>query len=419
MASVIEQSEILGKAFNQVIQKHYGDKRAPVPLITPTGIKPLDALLGGGIISSGPVLLSSTPETGKSTVAYQISKQFQTTYENSVCVYLDIEGSGNAIDSDEFKISRIDAFGLDTERFRYEPLLLNVMELFDLIEHLVEIKKNVEEKTGSEFHVLIVWDSIPSTPSSKTALVSDPNQIIGLKARQLGHCLDKYNPMLKFNRITFLCVDQVRANLNIDGPYAPKEQSVGNFKNMKSASNIFSLLHNTQQWLFLSKGKSINEIDGYVDDIGKNIVGWEMNILTEKNKLTASKDMITVIFGKNKGIDKFWSEFTFLFKPTPTEKKVFKTKLPFPLMIQKSGKRVYLKVTHPTDSSITYTSEKFFRKKAKEIYQTDNEFRQWFDYAVNISCEYRIIKQVTQNISDVVDEDNIEDHQIFDSEYIE
>ena len=58
------QAEILKQAFEGIITSQYGFARAPEPYITPFGIKHLDALLGGGIISSSPVILSSTPETG-------------------------------------------------------------------------------------------------------------------------------------------------------------------------------------------------------------------------------------------------------------------------------------------------------------------------------------------------------------------
>ncbi len=116
----------------------------------------------------------------KSTFAYQMAKQIYDNYQNSICVYLDIEGSGGTTESNEFRVSRIDTFGLnDTSRFIYQSIVLNIMELFELIETLIDTKKLVENKTGNEFILLIIWDSIPSTPSSRSTEVSDPNKIIG------------------------------------------------------------------------------------------------------------------------------------------------------------------------------------------------------------------------------------------------
>lgn len=384
-SNVAEITDKLGQAFDAVITKQYGKLRAPSPIITPTGIRHLDGLLGGGLLSSGAVLFSSTPETGKSTIAFQVSKMFQAQYENSIIIYLDIEGAGNTTDSTQFRMSRIDAFGLDLARFKYEPVLLDVPGVFNMIASLVDVKHKFEEKTGQEFKLMVVWDSIPATPSDKTAEVDDPNKVIGLKARQLSFCLEKFTPMLKFDCITFICIDQVRANLQIQNQYAQREKSVGMFKDMKAASNIYSLQHHTQQWVFFSKKKQITA----ADKIG--IDGWYIDVLTEKNKLAPSQHIVTCVFDKARGLDKFWSEYTFLSDKTTSEKKIYKDKkMPFPLMIFTSGSYSYLHVTNPDDPSIEYKSQKFYRKNAKQMYEQDETFRKWFDYAIEISVLGRI-----------------------------
>lgn len=327
----------------------------------------------------------------KSTIAYQFSKSFTEIYDNGLIVFLDIEGSGNVEKSDQFKISRVESFGLDARKFKYEPLLLNVMQVFELIEKLIEAKNAFEQKTGKEFFVGVVWDSIPSTPSDKAEAAEDVNKVIGLRARQLSFCLEKYNPMLKLNKISMIAIDQVRADIKIDGPYAAQEKSVGNFKNMKTATNIYALQHNVQQWLFFSKKAEITETEGM------GINGWYLDVFTEKNKLAPSKFWVTCVFDTMNGIDKFWSEYVFLAEPTPTENKVFvrkNKKLPFPLCITKSGNQVQLNVKNPDDPSIEYKSQNFFRRDAKKKYETDSEFKQWFDYAVDMSVYHRIRKGV-------------------------
>ena len=176
-----EQADVLGKMFDKVISKKYGSKRAPEPLIASTGIHHLDALLGGGHLSSGPIMISSSPESGKSTYCFQMSGMFHNIYENGIVVYIDIEGSGSSQESNEYKISRMDSFGLaDSSRFRYEPVVLDMKELFTLVDDLVEQKIAIEQKTGREFFVMIVWDSVAATRSSKTDQVDDHNSIIGL-----------------------------------------------------------------------------------------------------------------------------------------------------------------------------------------------------------------------------------------------
>ena len=408
-------AETVGRAFDTIIQKEYNHIIAPEPIVTPTGIVHLDALLGGGIISSGPVLFSSTPETGKSTFAYQFSSMFQKIYDNSIVVYIDVESSGST-GTNDYRISRIDAFGLNNDRFQYKKLVTDVLTIFELFEKVIQLKSGVEKKTGQELNVLIVWDSIAATPSSKVADAENPDKVIGTKARQLTFCLEKYSPLFKFNKITFVGIDQVRADLRIEGPFAPrKEISVGRFKNrdVKSASNTFSLQHLVQQWIFLSKGSAITSADGYGVD------GWFVELYTEKNKLAPSQFSINCVFDKTYGIDKFWSEFYFLYEKTPSEKKIYKdkTNMPYPLMIKSSGNQFYLEVIHPEDPSVKYTSPKFFRKNAKKKYLEDQDFHGWFDYAVGISAQYRIVNGLFKNksieVSDNIDLDgSMEDELI-------
>lgn len=380
-------SQKLGEAFEKIILTEYGHLRSPDPIITPFGIQHLDALLGGGVVSSDPVLFSSTPETGKSTLAFQFSSVFQRLYPNSVVVYIDIEGSGNQ-KSNEFRRSRIEIFGLDKNRFRYEPIVLNVDGVFELIDRLIKIKNAFEEKLQKEFYVAIIWDSIAATPGPKVAEADNPNSTIGSKARQVSFLLDKYTPSIKFNRVSFIGIDQIRANIKIEGPYVATEKSVGIFKDYKSATNIYALQHKTQQWLFLSKGKAITAADGIGVD------GWFMHIFTEKNKLAPSHHAVTCVFDKKTGIDKFWSEFYFLLEPTPSERKIYKNSPPANLfMIKTNGPRMTLHARDENGQEM-WKSNSFYRKDAKNLYNSDKEFRQWFDYAVQVSVYNRITQGI-------------------------
>lgn len=388
----VDFTEKLGTAFEAIITKEFGFARAPKPYVTPFGIQHLDALLGGGIISSAPVVLSSTPETGKSTFAFQFSKVFQTIYPNSIIVYLDIEGAANASGGKKDpevisnSASRIQIFAIDEKRFRYEPIIIDVYGFFNMIETLVNIKKAFEEKLQKEFRIMIIWDSIASTPCSKLAEVTDPNKIIGLKARQLSFCIEKYAPLLAYNRITFLTIDQVRANLQLEGQYVAKEKSVGTWNDYKAASSIIAFNHKVGQWLFLSRKTAITPNDGM------GITGWYMNIYTEKNKLAPSQESVMCVFDKRTGLHKFWSEYTFISEMTRSELKYFKEEknLCFPLAIRKSGPQVYLECIDPVTKAVQYTSDKIYRKNALDKYNTDENFRNAFDYVVSISVEQRI-----------------------------
>ncbi len=394
-AAPVDFTEKLGEAFNAIITRDYGFTRAPKPYMTPFGIQHLDALLGGGIISSAPVVLSSTPETGKSTFAFQFSKVFQDIYPNSIIVYLDIEGAGNASgnNSENFaNSSRIQIFGIDQKRFRYEPIVIDIYGFFNMIETLVGIKKTFEDKLQKEFKIMIIWDSIAATSCSKLAEVTGPDRIIGLKARQLSFCIEKYAPLLAYNRITFLTIDQVRANLQLEGPYVAKEKSVGTWNDYKAASSVIAFNHRVGQWLFLSRKAAINPSDG----MGLN--GWYLSIYTEKNKVAPSQESVTCVFDKRTGLHKFWSEYVFLSEMTRSETKYFKEEknLCYPLAIRKSGTQVYLEFLDPTTKTPQYTSEKFYRKNAFNLYNDDENFRNAFDYVMSISVEQRITNGLFQ-----------------------
>jgi RecA/RadA recombinase len=388
-----EQILKVGQLFENVLNQNYGSFIPPDPFITPTSIRPLDTILGGGLVSSGIIMLSSTPETGKSTFAFQFSKLFLDDNEDSLVFYLDIEGAGNTCNNNEYRIARTETFELTDSRFIYKPLVINVLNVFEIIEKIIETKKAAENKIGRELKVLIIWDSVTATPSAKTEDAISPDKIIGVKARQLGFCIEKYSGLLKFNKITFLCIDQVRSNLKID-IYSKEEKTVGNFGNVKSASSIYALNHAAQQWLFFSKKDKISPSDNKYD----NIDGWAVDVLLEKSKTSPSNHAITCIFDKNRGFDKFWTEMNFLSEPTPEENKFYNKKNniknPFEFYIKRNGAWYKLVVSDRNDPKIKYESKQFYFRDAKKLYEENEEFHSWFDYTVNLSCQERLINGI-------------------------
>ena len=124
-------------------------------------------------------------------------------------------------------------------------------------------------------------------------------------------------------------------------------------------------------------------------------MGWLIDVRTEKNKNSSSQHTITVVFDKRNGIDKFWSEFIFLSDHTPSEKKFFrdnKVEEFYPLSVKTEGAYSKLEIINPDTGEIEYESKKFYKKNAKTLYNTDEEFHKWFDIAVDYACKERIIK---------------------------
>jgi len=385
MTATIDKGALLKQGMERLIRAEYGDNVAPKSHVTPTGVKTLDALLGGGLTSSLPCMISSTPETGKSTFCFTFAKSFLDTHANSVAVYLDIEGASEC-EGSEYG-ARSDTFGLDPERFLYMPAVLNVKQVFDTIEKFAEAKKQFEEKTGEDFHVLLIWDSLASTASSKDAATEDHNSVIGFKAREISHMLNHHKATIIMSSMTILVVDQVRADLQIAGPFAPKvDKTVGMFHGFKSATNVNALQHNIKQWLYLSKGKQLNPHDGMGVD------GWELEISTVKNKLAASDVSITCVFDKKYGLIPLLSEYLFMRDMTRTEMQRTKKdvkKLPFPLAVSVSGRSKIITV-YNQNGEVVAKSDKFTERNLFELYHNNADFKKIFDAALKMSINGRI-----------------------------
>jgi KaiC/GvpD/RAD55 family RecA-like ATPase len=180
----------LRQELDTYIDKAFGEYVPPSPYVTPFGVRHFDALMGGGFLSSAPICLTSTPETGKSTVSLQFGAQFLKVYEDSIVLYINIEEPSsnkkgkydNGTDSDIYTDrmeERLKTFGIDMSRFIYKPVEFNIPQVFELIRNVCDIKKKLEEKYKTEYRLLVIWDSIAATPSSKEQTASDPNEIIG------------------------------------------------------------------------------------------------------------------------------------------------------------------------------------------------------------------------------------------------
>jgi RecA/RadA recombinase len=390
-ASVLESAK-LAKAFDMILAKNYGHNVAPAPYLTPSGFgRHVDSVLGGGLTSSLPILFTSSPESGKSTAAFQFCSNFQRSHPNSVIVYLDVETAASGGGINDNITSRVEVFGINKEKFLYRPLVITLEEVFQLINDLVEIKKKLENATGNEYQVLFIWDSLAATPLNKETQTDDPNQVIGLRARILTHLLSKYKSMFIMNRITLVIIDQIRSNIQITSPFAKKdEKGVGTFTNFKAASNINALQHSISQWIYFSKKTSLFPNDGLMLD------GWVLELFTEKNKQAPSHYDIQVVFDKKYGIIPLLSEYHFMGNMSTWEKKITGNKadkLIYPYCVTVEGKSKVIVVYDPKDTkSILVKTEKFTEKNLISLYNSDEKFRAIFELALKYSIQERILK---------------------------
>lgn len=409
-----EQVENQLKAvFDAMLEREFSGSRPPEPYITPTGIVHLDAILGGGTGSSLPVMLSSAPEVGKSSIAVFLAKQFIERNSNSLVAYIDVETASSGTSAKSGIKSRVKNMGIPEDRFQYAPMLLDVKGVYDVVKKYADMKKEMEDKLeaagkGEEIRVLIIIDSLASCPSSKTLTAEDPKEFIGLKARELGHALDKLKPVLAFSKITLILIDQVRANMQIAaGPFAKQdEKGVGVWNNIKSSSSSSVLQHNLKQWVYISKKKELYP----GSDI--NVDGWILDIRTEKNKLCPSGYSISLVFDKHETLHKIYSEYLFMKEMTSTEQKYTgrkKEKLPYPLLVKDKGAYKKIVCIDPATGNTVGESGTFYEKDLVKKYNGDPEFKEIFDWAIKTSVQERINKFLLHHEDEIAIEEVIEE----------
>lgn len=384
-------SNVLKKYFDKVIEQKFGTLSPPEAIVTPFGIRTLDVILGGGLASSLPVAFSSAPETGKSTLAFQFAANFIKTHNKSVVIYIDVEGASSVKSDNLFIQDRITSFGIDPERITYIPSPLDLHGVSELIQTVIAGKRELETRTNDTYKLLIIWDSIAATPSSKDMTADDPNEVIGFKARELSHLIGRLKSQLLMNQVTLVVIDQIRANMKITNKFqTPDDKGVGEFStNFKAATNVSAFQHAVRQWIYISRGTTLTVQDKFGVD------GFVLNVICEKNKLAPSKIMIPLVFDKKFGAIPVLSEYLFLSEHTKFEKKTYKDaglKKIYPPLVTASGNSKIISIIDMETGDVLKSTEKFSERQLLKRYYSDATFRSIFDEAIVTSIDERIVK---------------------------
>jgi len=376
------------------------------PVYISTGVRTLDALLGGGFVTGMVSALTSPPETGKSTISLQVAARLLKEHPEAIVIYLDVENPPliNKSLNDYLVIKRLAQFGINIndpkyrKRFIYLPGIKLLSKIYDVISEILKRKTETEKANNKEpVPALLIWDSLAeSIPDEMYMYLKENKELIkqkGVKAYTLQEYLSAIVYECEQTNTGLILLDQVRANIQIS-PRGASSKTTVQHKDLKTATSAKAIEHKGRQWLFMEKGEEI--IHKY-----PGIMGWILKISLDKSKLTPASGLtIEVVFDKLTGLNSFWSHYHFLSNRMPYENKLLnKTDVPAqirklyeesaPLPIQ--GNKIF----HPKLPDIQYS----FRSKADiyKKYLEDEEFREYFDKVLEISIKERIDSWLNPN----------------------
>jgi len=321
-----------------------------IKAVIPSGIDLLDTILGGGFPIGALSIIVGQPGSGKSMLAFQALGAGQKKYKGTLL--------GGVLDSEEATTgSRLYNLGV-----RYPRLTpynnITVEKVFQYLEGVCLFKA---QKKITDIPSMIIWDSIANTMSLKELETTDPNTVIGYKARLLSLLIPKYVAKCAQNNICLIAVNQLRDDVQI-----------GNFANVKELKFLSQgktmpggnvLKYNAFHLLETKVGIALNSDKHGFD-------GVEVKVKCVKNKLFPPNIDIILVGSFVNGFSNFWTNYKMLVDNKRLQ----------------SGAWNYL---------ISYPDKKFRTKDAENLYNNDEEFKTEFDASVKETLQKEYVEKYT------------------------
>ena len=323
--------------------------------VIPTGIRILDAYLGGGFAVGALGIIAGTPGSGKSMLTAQTLGNAQQIYkgEKFIAGFMDSEESTSKL--------RLSQLGVNNPHI--DPIgNLTVEKVFKFLDGMCLYK----EKNKIDVPSVAIWDSIANTLSEKEQEATDVNQVIGYKARMLSILVPKFVARASQYNICWLAVNQLRDNLQM-GQFAPAPD----LKFMSATKQMPGgqvLRFNAFQLLEMGVKSALKSDDGANAKYG--IDGIIAKVKIVKNKLFVPNVQVEILGSFVKGFSDFWTSYYHLVESGRI----------------KSGAWANL---------INYPEKKFRIKEAEKTYLTDDKFKAAFDSAVDDFIKVDIIEKYT------------------------
>lgn len=198
--------DILKKINEEVGDKHalvYGDSPILVPEFLPTGIRPLDRILGGGLRKGSLIAVTGEFSSGKSLLAQMFIRSAQR--EGLVCAYLDTE---HAYNQDWMRLS-----GVDISRLLVSQVVRGE-KAFNIVHALVRAGVG-----------LIVIDSITALITESRAEAEMEQKFVGQKALLINTGIEKLLDVLQETQSKAIVVGISQLRTNVGG-YNPAETEI-------------------------------------------------------------------------------------------------------------------------------------------------------------------------------------------------
>lgn len=265
----------------------------PLVNVTSTGIKILDAYLGGGILDGCMFQVVSKTGVGKTTLLTQILAYIQKhsdIKETPICVFADAE---NGVTK-----KRLEQLGMSTDNVMFITAGLTIEKLFDAIQEVIKYK--IDNKLPNK--VYVVWDSIALTPTDKELIAERADSVIGIKAKVLQFYLLKNLAVCARHNITLLCVNQLRDKIDMG---VVKVQSAVKWLGDETIPGGRGAVFGTSQLLLLKHAGDLKE-----DSYGFN--GAKIQGKFIKNRMFPPNINFNLAFSFTDGFSDFWSNYMLL-----------------------------------------------------------------------------------------------------------
>ena len=300
-----------------------------------TGIDFLDCMSGGGFTVGQFVQFVGLPGSFKSTLVAQVLGNAQRQFNGKLlCVYYDTE-----VAMTKKRLAQLGVCNPPISPYGD----ITIEQLFQTIEAMCAYK----ESKGIDIPSIIVWDSIANTSTLKERSTDEINQTMGLKQKLLSQLLPRYLFKLKKYKICLWGVNQLRDKLDV-GMYGPPPdlKGLGSFDIPGGKAIKF----NSSQLLMLQNRAELTE-DKY------GFRGYLLECKFIKNKSFQPQIKFNLITDFSHGIDNFFTNYQLLVDNKRLQ----------------SGAWNHL---------VSVPDVKFRTKDAKELYNTNEKFKEAFDKEV-------------------------------------